>query len=177
MSEQLTRRLFFALWPGDDIRREWGGLFANSAIKPSVPPERRHLTLAYLGDVTEAQETAARTVADRVNSAPFSFRVNCYGCFEKQRVVWAGCTDYCNVLQCLVTQLREGLHMQNLPTETRSFTPHMTLLRKHRQVPQDWIKPDLHWVANDFVLVHSHRREQGLCYDLIGRWPLAGELS
>ncbi len=177
MSTSLEKRLFFALWPTAGVRAGWSELFADCVIQPSVPDERRHLTLAYLGEVTQAQEQSARRVADNLRSEPFSFRLDRYGCFEKQRVVWMGCQDYCNVLQCLVMQLREGLSMQKLPVETRPFTPHMTLLRKHRQVPEDWHQPDIRWMVKDFVLVHSHRQDQGLCYDLIGHWSLSGGLS
>lgn len=169
------KRLFFALWPTDEVRAGWAGLFPENTVQPSVPPERRHLTLAYLGEITSEEEVRARQVADTVSSTAFSLTLDKYYSFEKQRVVWLGCTQYCNGLQYLVDLLREGLRMQNLPAESRPFTPHMTLLRKHRKVPEGWKQPNLQWAAKDFVLVHSHRRDEGLCYDLIGRWPLKGD--
>lgn len=173
MSEQDTKRLFFALWPPAEVRKSWRALFKDSKTPPSVPPQRRHMTLVYLGDMTAEQEKSAREAADVIDSEGFSLLLDRYGCFAKKRVVWMGCQQYCNELQCLVSQLREALQMHKLPVETRKFTPHMTLLRKHRQVPEDWKIPELRWTAHDFVLVHSHRRAEGLCYDLIGRWPLA----
>ena len=175
MVEQPTKRLFFALWPTDEVRAAWRDLFPSGAVQPSVPPERRHLTLAYLGDITQEEEVRARYVADTVQASGFEFTLNKYDSFEKQRVVWAGCMTYCNGLQYVVDLLREGLRKQSLPAESRTFTPHMTLLRKHRKVPEGWLEPNLQWAAKEFVLVHSHRRDEGLCYDLIGRWPLRGD--
>lgn len=177
MPEAATMRLFFALWPTDEVRQGWEGLFDESEVQPTVPPERRHLTVAYLGNLLPDDTAAAREVAESIEFERFYFDLDCYGSFEKQRVVWMGCQQYCNVLQCLVSQLREGLKMRNLPAESRPFTPHMTLLRKHRVVPEGWKTPNIRWAVRDFVLVHSHRQPEGLCYDIIGRWPCKGDRS
>jgi RNA 2',3'-cyclic 3'-phosphodiesterase len=69
-------------------------------------------------------------------------------------------------------QLRSALLLAHLPDpEKLTFTPHITLLRDDREVPEQGIAP-LCWKVRDFVLLRSlHGRGE---HQVLARFPLDG---
>ena len=99
-----------------------------------VKPEGIHLTLAFLGELDERQLaraiTAARSAA--LQSASFTYRLSGLGTFgspRQPRVLWMGVSDPSGVLNKVHRTLAKALEGQGLPTEKRSFSPHLTLAR------------------------------------------------
>ena len=74
------RRLFFALWPDKSIRKEMALL--NRKL-PSAERGGRlmsdanlHLTLHYIGPVSEEDMTSLNLAAQKVKSAPFKLKLD-----------------------------------------------------------------------------------------------------
>ena len=92
-----------------------------------------HLTLVFLGDVSE---TLARTVAegmDRVAAecSPFSFKIGDLGCFgptSSPRVVWAGVGES-KELRSLQQRVVASVEACGAVADTRPYAPHITLAR------------------------------------------------
>ncbi len=113
----------------------------QSLIAPELPtarwvePEKFHLTLAFLGDVPDADLTLlCRTVADAVLSfPPFELSLEGLGVFPdptRPRVVWAGVTGS-DLEQLSVTQKAVAAAVASVgyPLEDDRFSPHITLGR------------------------------------------------
>lgn len=123
-----------------------------------VPPERLHVTLAFLGDVTDAK--AAR-VADRLRRAaaerePFVLRLRGGGAFPKAaraRVLWAGLDGDVAALASLAGSVR---------TERTAYVPHVTVARL--RTPSDVTGAvaalsalqSEEWTVGEVVLMRSH---------------------
>ncbi|HEY6642264.1 RNA 2',3'-cyclic phosphodiesterase [Povalibacter sp.] len=169
-------RLFFALWPADDLRarieRDTRAFVAQAGGRP-IPAANFHITLVFIGDVPAAQIEAARIAAGAVTARSFSLSLDMLESWTGADVlVYSG--EYPPpALGTLIDRLRISLLQQHFKLQRQTFKPHVTLVRKlPRRLPKQPL-PRLEWPVNDFVLVESQAEESGSVYKVIGRWPLA----
>lgn len=93
-----------------------------------------HLTLKFLGDVAAEKLPGIISALSLVgrNTAPFSLTLGEMGVFPHPRrtqVVWVGVKDDPEQLQELTRKVEEALSPLGFPSESRPFTPHLTLGR------------------------------------------------
>ncbi|MFL5625645.1 MAG: RNA 2',3'-cyclic phosphodiesterase [Ktedonobacteraceae bacterium] len=99
-----------------------------------VNPSGIHLTLAFLGELSDEQLTQASQAAASAaqNGAPFDYRLSHLGIFgspRQPRVLWVGIEDPSGSLQSLHNALRVELVQRGFEVDTRPFSPHLTLAR------------------------------------------------
>lgn len=174
-------RLFFALWPSDDVRAACDA--AARDLKMRMQPggylsaaERYHLTLLFLGDaVSPEKEAAAVQAAARFRGAPFDLLLDHAGSFRNRQIPWwLGAREVPPELPRLHDRLRETLVRAEVVPERMKFVPHLTILRDAQApLPTTAIKP-VRWRVEEFVLVRSRLDARPMHYELLGRWPLNG---
>ncbi|HEU0130410.1 MAG TPA: RNA 2',3'-cyclic phosphodiesterase [Mycobacteriales bacterium] len=106
-----------------------------------VPPERLHLTLAFLGDVAEPVlprlgDALAAAVA---GTAAFGLRVAGGGAFPRParpRVLWAGIDGEVDALARLARAVRRAARSAGVDVERAPYVPHVTVARV-RATPVD----------------------------------------
>lgn len=173
------RRLFFALWPDESACR---GLAHNlvqalthdqgdhSDVRVYLP-EDLHLTLAFIGAATETYRTclarAAREVAEREDSKPFSLAIDRLGYFERGRVLWAGCRSCPASLAGLQDRLVKALAGCGYEGESRTFKPHVTLMRKAGRPQNLHSFTPVPWRIDGFSLAESLPVTDGRRYRII----------
>ncbi len=96
-------------------------------------PESIHLTLKFLGEVDRDQITSIQQALEESarQVAPFGLRFGGLGTFpdhRRPRVVWIG-VEECQPLWSLKHQLEAELEKLGFPRDSRSFRPHLTLMR------------------------------------------------
>jgi RNA 2',3'-cyclic 3'-phosphodiesterase len=137
-------RIFVAVALNAAVREAVGNLRArlNSAASSLrwVPPENMHLTLKFLGEITERRVArvtdAAREVAGR--NGPFSIMLAGMGAFpsaRRPRVVWVGVGQGADELVALARDLDTTLRREKFPREARPFRPHLTVARAKHSGP------------------------------------------
>ncbi|GGJ96219.1 RNA 2',3'-cyclic phosphodiesterase [Pilimelia anulata] len=103
-----------------------------------VPPERWHLTLAFLGDVPPADRPAVEealwvgAAAWRSRARdPLVLHLAGGGTFGRgpSTILWAGVGGAAGELAHLARQLRVALRRRRLPFDGKPFRPHLTLAR------------------------------------------------
>lgn len=138
-------RTFIAIELSSTLRQGLGDVIAQ--LSRQSPPrslkwvaaDSIHLTLKFLGDVSESNIPPIREGLMRVahGIAPFSFSVIGLGCFpnlKQPRVVWAGIdTEGAKSLRQLWKSIEEQIAPLGYPTETRGYSPHLTLGRVRRE--------------------------------------------
>ena len=173
--EEGQRRLFFALWPDDELRRalakETRGWVRACGGRP-MRLENIHLTLAFLGNVSEEIARCVREAAAGVAGDPFDLPFERYGFFPRPRVFWTGPRQTPEPLKRLVTDLYTALEPCGVAPERRPYKAHLTLARKARAPKGEWTMEPLAWRVNEFVLVESLPSPEGVRYEPIGRWAL-----
>lgn len=169
-----TSRLFFALWPGDEVRQ---ALFHWQVrnLPGDVRWQHRadlHMTLHFLGQVESGRLDALGELGAAVGMRPFSLTLDRIGHFPRPQVLWAGLSNLPDELTALHARLGEGLRARGFATEERPFHPHVTLARKVRHCPEGAALAPLPWAVDGLVLVESRGGEVPH-YHPIGRWPAA----
>jgi 2'-5' RNA ligase len=178
MADNRVLRLFFALWPDDDLRRAlhregarlhaaWGGRRMHAG--------NLHMTLAFLGNVPEARLDAVCEAASTVGGEGFELGLDLARCWRHNLVGHLAASASPPALLALAKSLEEALRVRGFELERRPFAAHVTLLRDARCAEG---APDgaamnpavpLRWRARDFVLVESVRGEG---YRVMRRWRL-----
>lgn len=101
-----------------------------------------HLTLHFLGDVTDAQlepiQAAMQAAAETVS--PFTLQLGGLGCFpntSRPRIIWVGLTEQSSALTTLHGTLGQNLSAAiGFAPEQRPFSPHLTIGRVKSGIPK-----------------------------------------
>lgn len=152
-----------------------------------VNPDSLHLTLAFLGEIDDAQlmaasESAAATA--RAN-APFTLRLDGLGTFgsaQAPRVVWVGLAgDKTRLMQVQAT-VADELAARGFPREQRPFAPHLTLARIKRPLSDAALTtlarvqreplPKMTWQADAISVMKSELLRPSARYTALSHWPL-----
>ena len=176
--KKTQHRLFFALWPSDEVRNE-----IKKQVQPlikqlkqhpakKVPPHNWHITLAFLGNVSSETKQCVIEQAGVITGSSFALQLNEFGFFKRASVVWLGTKQCPDVLKELVEHLNKKLADCGYQSEFKDYTPHLTFLRKAYKPLDDLLVEPVHWQVNEFVLVESVTTDRGARYQVINRWPL-----
>jgi RNA 2',3'-cyclic 3'-phosphodiesterase len=150
-----------------------------------------HLTLAFLGEVTEP--VCARLVPRLERAAArhpqLSLSLGGAGAFPgavRARVLWTGVQGESRALGALAESVAAGARRAGAPPagQGRRFQPHLTLARCREPVD---VQPLVHrlsgytgtpWTAGEIYLIRSHlpggRPHDRPRYETLGCWPLTG---
>ncbi len=167
----MSRRLFFALWPDDGVRRAlaaWQRAHLPSDCRPAHPADL-HLTLHFLGQVEEARLRALLALGRGLPLPAFSLNLERIGYWARSRVLWAGPARTPLPLARLHAQLGRGLQALGFELDARPFRPHVTLARKVRRPPAETALPPLPWAVREWALVESRPGHRPL-YHPLARW-------
>ena len=151
-----------------------------------VEPSNLHLTLKFLGEISEAQRQVVELLVKRLaaQTPPFLLRLEGAGAFPSiraPRVVWVGMGQGNDVVARLAESIeREGAVIP-LRREERPFTPHLTLGRvrsgRHRrelthQLESFTWAPPPPWQVALLTLYQSVLSSAGPRYAVLAEVPL-----
>lgn len=168
-----SARLFVALWPGDGERRAiagWQSQWQWPVTARTVPAEKLHLTLHFLGQVPVERVPALAAALRDVPTRPTRSR---WGRVQD----WDGIAvlrplEISDSLAALHTACGEAVRAAGLAVEDRRWRAHITLARKARGATPPPAGFELDWAQDGhFVLVHSVG--QGGGYRVLERFPPA----
>jgi len=170
-----SHRLFFALWPADDVRSalaQAADRVAQFACGRRTATSKLHLTLHYLGNWADPREVLlarASAAADAVQARAFHLVIDHAGSFVAARVGWLAPAGNSG-LDALWSDLGRALGEAGVTSDAQThFSPHVTVRRDIRSRLPSIATDPISWPVQDFVLVHSHDGR----YDVLARWPLA----
>ena len=135
-----------------------------------IEPERLHVSLFFLGELSEQIVQVASEAAAEVRMPPFEVSFDRSASFRGKPgnrplvLVGDGGLDRLKSFRRTLgaAMARKGLRY----LAKKDFTPHVTLLYADRNVEEHPIEP-IRWTVNEFVLVYSMRGHVHLA-----RWPL-----
>jgi 2'-5' RNA ligase len=170
-----TRRLFYALWPDEDVRRALAAWQRRNLPKSvrATHVQDLHITLHFLGQVEESQTAALLALGERLPLPAFGMTLDRLGHWARPAVLWAGPSETPQPLQAFHERLVEELEGLGFEREGRAFRPHLTLARKMRRAPEDLGFEPLKWAVAEWALLESRPGERPL-YHPIARWAAKG---
>lgn len=150
-----------------------------------VEPAAFHLTLKFLGEVPDARVPAVKAAVSDVarRHAPFALQLRGAGAFPGPRrpsVWWIG-VEPAPALNALQRDVETAIAPLGYPTETRPFSPHLTLGRTARDAAPvrdaqpllDAVRYHGTFTIETLDLMRSHLSPRGARYERV----LAAELA
>ena len=168
------RRVFFALWPTAPAAARLHQLARRLQATHGGRVMRRntlHMTLAFVGDIEAGRIAWLMAIGERVVPQRFEMVIDGVGGWPRQKLVWAAPSHTEPPLAQCVADLHEQLAAAGFLVDTRTFKPHLTLLRNVGDVPETFAVPPITWSVTDLVLVESRRAADGANYSVLARWP------
>ncbi|SLM62050.1 MULTISPECIES: RNA 2',3'-cyclic phosphodiesterase [Dickeya] len=171
-----TRRLFFALPLPESISEQivqWRAAYFPAHIGRPVLGANLHLTLAFLGEVSDQKAQVLQTLAGRIRQPAFTLTLNDAGHWPRPGVVWLGCRQAPRGLLQLANMLRSQAARNGCYQSPQPFHPHITLLRGVDS-PLALPAATFRWTvqAEQFLLYESHTGAGRTRYHPIACWPL-----
>lgn len=170
-----TQRVFFALWPGAQVRASLAqaGRHMHDALHGRLTrADSIHLTLAFLGDVDNEVMPRLLDPPSGIAPEPFDLTLDEWGCWTHNNIGWVAPSRVPAPLGELAANLAGWLRGAGLSLEQRPFKPHVTLVRKAHCARMEQAMLPIAWQVSDFVLVRSQRLPQQSRYEVLGSWPL-----
>src|SRR5260370_12755615 len=145
-------RTFIALELNEALQRFLGEII--SQISQELPdlrwvdPQGIHITLAFLGELSDEQLVKAIEAAEEAahKATQFEYRLTGLGIFgspQQPRVIWMGVEDLPSgkvrgsPLQQVHRALSRELELRGFEVEKRPFSPHLTLARLKQELSPD----------------------------------------
>lgn len=172
--KQKTVRLFFALWPDDDVRSQLVRVSRNIPLTRQgrlISKANLHITLHFIGNTDVENAKCLQQVASKVKAQPFSLQIDKAGQFKRAGIVWLGCRNVPKALFELHHQLGQVISRCDFEPEKRNYRPHVTLYRKAALGEVESEISGIEWQVDSFSLIISEQDRQGVIYTELQRYP------
>ncbi|HEY2464200.1 MAG TPA: RNA 2',3'-cyclic phosphodiesterase [Steroidobacteraceae bacterium] len=167
-------RLFFALWPDDEIRRQLAPTSRRLSLESQsrVDPKNYHVTLAFVGEVPAAKLAVLQQLGGSLRVPRFTVTCDSLEFWRESKVVVATA----GAAPAALLDLWEKLHdAVGLPRER--LRAHVTLARKVAQAPVLQAMSPVLWHATNFSLIRSDTGGVESAYTVLDTWPLLYEMG
>lgn len=178
-----TKRLFLALVLPDEAKARlntWRNRNLYTLEQPPVPVDNYHVTLVYIGAVTQPQLIELRKQLGTVVADSFVLDINKTDYWPTPKVLHLMPTSIPPRLIDLQRKVNKATTQAGLPPETRPYRPHITLYRKIKpiqfeQLEQDGLpEPNTSIAINQFAIYESISSPNGVYYKKLDSYGLIG---
>ncbi|MBX5329255.1 MAG: RNA 2',3'-cyclic phosphodiesterase [Candidatus Bathyarchaeota archaeon] len=97
-----------------------------------VEPKNIHITVRFLGNITQPMVDKIFEEMKKVQFVPFNIKIRGTGAFPNlryPRVLWAGITEGVDQLRNIFNQLEPRLRSLGFTPDPKGFSPHLTIAR------------------------------------------------
>lgn len=175
-SDNPTARVFFALWPKADERRQlaaWQAPLKRLCGGRAMRGETLHNTLLFIGDVDIYGLEVLQLAAREASGKGFELYFDEARYWGHNHIAYAAPSHVPQKLVQLVEALRQCLIKHRFSFDQRDYQPHVTLLRNAHwsDAPLPAMQP-VCWRIRDFALVQSAPSGGVRDYRVLARFPL-----
>jgi len=179
-------RTFIALELPEEVKKEIFKIFedfknSGAVVGNFVNKENIHLTLKFLGDISEEKTREIEKKLSEINFQPFSANVGEIGFFpseEHMKVIWIGLAS--DKVLALKKMIDDSLDMLGLSPDNKEFSSHITVARikniKDEKIFFERIKKlkirKMKVDIKHFSLIKSELRRDGPIYKIIKEFKL-----
>jgi 2'-5' RNA ligase len=168
-------RLFFALWPDEDVTRQLTEMACQLKLESGsrrLDPKNYHVTLAFVGEVPATKLAVLRQIGRSLRAPRFTFTCDSIEFWRESKVVVAAAHVAPLGLLDLAMQLNDAI---GSPAER--LRAHVTLARKVTQAPVQQAMLPVVWRATTFSLIRSDTGGVESAYTVLDTWSLLDEME
>jgi 2'-5' RNA ligase len=125
-----------------------------------VRPENIHVTIRFLGNISEGIVDKIYEKMKEIAWKPFEFQIQGLGVFPHlryPRVVWAGIRQGAEQLRTIFSRLEPNLRKLGFAPDPKGFSPHITIARvKSGRNKAELAKKILELTEYEFGMVKAH---------------------
>jgi 2'-5' RNA ligase len=166
-------RLFFALWPDDDVRRRLSQAARQLKFERHgrwVDPKNYHVTLAFIGETPATKRAVLQRIGSSLRVPKFTFLCDSIEFWQDSNVLVAVARETPPELLDLWCKLNDTLGLSR-----ESLRAHVTLARKVTQAPVPQAMSPVAWRAMSFSLIRSDTGGAESAYTVVDTWSLLDE--
>lgn len=174
----VTRRLYYALWPPPNVAAQFlePATLLQAAVGGRITKMASvHLTLAFLGDVAEQRLPELLAVPAGLATEPFVLEIDHVGVWHHNGIGWAAPSVTPPAMAVLQQRLSDWLEAIGFVMEKRAFAPHVTLVRRSSGKTATVRIDPVRWAVTEFVLVQSIPTGEGMKYEVVERFALEAD--
>lgn len=164
------KRLFFALWPDDEVRKlvvtDTERAIRAAGANP-VSPFNYHVTLAFLGAVSASSLNDIVRVCSDIRFRRFLLELDRTGYWPRSRIAWLGPSHCPLELEALVDDIWNKLTDLGFRQELRPYKPHISLCRDVSGGFGMRLDRPIVWPVSSFILAQSIPGETGPVYTVL----------
>ncbi|HEY3849571.1 MAG TPA: RNA 2',3'-cyclic phosphodiesterase [Steroidobacteraceae bacterium] len=168
-------RLFFAAFLDSESRRSVSAAVRALELEGAsayLPPEKYHMTLVFIGGVSDSVVQAVREIGEAQRVECVSLRFDRWEFWDGARAVVASSPDRPEPLIQLRASLSAGLMHRGVAFDDKPLRPHITVARKLAQAPVLPKLSEFSCTLRAFSLVSSVTAPGGSVYTVVDSWPL-----
>ena len=147
-------------------------LYSGKRMAKPVARKNFHITLHYIGSVTDDEMSALEKYLDDIHCSAFTLCVDCLGHFKQAKVLWAGVKNIPEQLGRLFEITGRCVESHFETYQSGKFIPHVSLFRKANRKIQLESFDSITWQVKKFVLVESKTYSEGVEYTVLKEWLL-----
>ncbi len=169
-------RLFFGLATPPETAvaiADWRDRRFPASGRP-VPAANLHITLAFLGDISEHRlERLCGAVDTLAPTGPLAVELDRVGYWPRTGICWLGPCQWPGAMDSLAAKLGGIGTAQGGKRSRRRYTPHITLYRGCEVPPPAPLEaPAFRLTFDHFHLYESRRDARGAVYSSLESWDL-----
>lgn len=168
------KRLFFALWPDAEVKAQCAKIihgFDNGKGR-KIPPENLHVTLLFLGNISNEKELALKEAIRGVFIPDIELCFNKLSFWKKPGILCLTASKIDPALIKLVDNLSSAAKKLGITVDEHTYHPHVTLFRKVNGIAGYNFEP-ITWQSSSICLVESTLILQSSEYRVIETWHAA----
>jgi len=107
-------------------------LLRTGADMRIVEPQNIHITIRFLGNITQRILEKVTETMQETTFSPFNIQIKGLGTFpnlRNSRIIWAGITEGADQLKNIFLQLEPRLRALGFSPDLKGFNPHLTIAR------------------------------------------------
>ncbi|MCW9030778.1 MAG: RNA 2',3'-cyclic phosphodiesterase, partial [Gammaproteobacteria bacterium] len=126
--------------------------------------------LAYFGAADVDTLKCLEQHTEKIKAQTFELSLSVCGYWKKPAVAWLAPISIPEALKQLARDVQQSIIPCGYKPELRDYQPHVTLVRKAKQIPSVSEIQAIQWVVNKFCLVESITSAQGAHYQVLKSW-------
>lgn len=174
-------RVFIAIEIPEDIKEELAHLIESLKDKISnvkwVERENFHITLRFIGEVSEDRIPVLERIIDEVSLKFSPFEIELKGTGKFPHVIWVGIDKGSDILKNISYSIEGALIRANFSPTDKPFSPHITLGRVKKEIKRFQVEDfgPLVFLVDSITLMQSQLFPSGPIYTPINTFLLRKE--